>query len=126
MPRDPFDILDPFSSRTDPPNSFDTGHTNASAATTQPTDRLSQRDRLLREISTVYFDSPNAQRSLVEEFNELLEGVPAAVQIEVLKDLQADLTAPNTDSTPETTYRTGFEERVRWHWKPALTRRPSI
>ena len=123
VPRDPFDILDPFSSRTDVPQSPGTDGIRTTALAPKPIASIAERDRLMLKVSQVYFDSPNAQQSLVEEFQEMLQGIPLQVQVAVLADLETDLTDPNSDSTPETTYRTGFGERIRWHWKPAVTRR---
>lgn len=77
-----------------------------------PPTPIADRDKLLREISAVYFDSTNAQSTFIEELNETLADLPRDVQVDVLRDMHADLTN-GEDPFPATTFRTGLDDRIR-------------
>ncbi|MFK7778959.1 MAG: CvpA family protein [Gimesia sp.] len=70
------------------------------------------RAKLFREIASVYSDYPEAQNSLIEEFELLLSGVPDRVVMAVLKDWRADLYLTGGDPDSQTDVTTRLDVRV--------------
>ena len=70
------------------------------------------RDRLLREISGIYFTTPNAQESFSEEIYDSLAGLPLQIETRVLEDWHADLMGFDPDPDPNTDFRTEIDRRI--------------
>jgi len=70
------------------------------------------RNRLLREISGIYFTTPNAQESFSEEINDSLSGLPLQIETRVLEDWHADLMGFNPDPDPNTDFRSELDRRI--------------
>ena len=70
------------------------------------------RTKILREIAAVYSDYPEAQNSLIEEFELSLSGVPDQVVDAVLKDWRADLFLTGGDPDSKTDVTTPLDVRV--------------
>lgn len=68
--------------------------------------------KLLREIASVYSDYPEAQNSLIEEFELALSGIPDQVVLAVLKDWRADLFLTGGDPDPQTDVTTRLDVRI--------------
>lgn len=71
-----------------------------------------ERAGLLQGIAAIYSDYPEAQSSLIEEFEESLSGLPDQVVMAVLKDWQADLTLTGGDPDTKTDVTTPLDVRV--------------
>lgn len=71
-----------------------------------------ERTRLLKQIAAVYSDYPEAQNSLIEEFELDLSGIPDQIVIAVLKDWRADLLLTGGDPDPQTDVTTPLDVRV--------------
>lgn len=75
-------------------------------------DGAASRKALLREIAAVYSDYPEAQNSLIEEFELSFSGVPDQVVTGVLKDWRADLFLEGDDPDSKTDVTTPLDVRV--------------
>lgn len=71
-----------------------------------------ERAQLLRDVAAVYSDYPEAQNSLIEEFEEHLSGLPDQVVLVVLKDWRADLLLTGGDPDTKTDVTTPLDVRV--------------
>ncbi|WP_339732248.1 CvpA family protein [uncultured Gimesia sp.] len=71
-----------------------------------------ERTKLLQNIAAVYSDYPEAQKDLIEEFQEELSGIPDQVVLLVLKDWRADLLLTGGDPDPQTDVTTPLDVRV--------------
>ena len=72
----------------------------------------SERTQLLKQIAAVYSDYPDAQKSMIEEFELDLSGLPDQIVIAVLKDWKADLLLDGGDPDPQTDVTTPLDARV--------------
>jgi membrane protein required for colicin V production len=77
------------------------------------------RGTLLREISSIYTDFPDAQDTLIEDIETSLEGIPERVGMSVLKDWRSDLMAIKPDPDPETNHGTSLDARIIRHLETA-------
>ena len=68
--------------------------------------------KLFREIASVYSDYPEAQNTLIEEFELALSGVPDQVVLAVLKDWRADLFLTGGDPDSQTDVTTRLDVRI--------------
>ncbi|WP_417389263.1 CvpA family protein [Gimesia sp.] len=71
-----------------------------------------ERTELLGGIAAVYSDYPEAQDSLIEEFDATLTGLPDQVVLAVLRDWRADLLLNGGDPDPKTDVTTPLDTRV--------------
>ncbi|MCA9005023.1 MAG: CvpA family protein [Planctomycetaceae bacterium] len=71
-----------------------------------------ERTKLLRDIAAVYSDYPEAQNSLIEEFEFTLTGLPDQVVLAALKDWRADLLLNGGDPDPKTDVTTPLDTRI--------------
>ena len=71
-----------------------------------------ERTKLLQTIAAIYSDYPEAQKDLIEEFEEDLSGIPDQVVMAVLKDWRADLLLTGGDPDPKTDVTTSLDKRV--------------
>jgi membrane protein required for colicin V production len=72
----------------------------------------SDRTQLLKQIAAVYSDYPEAQNSMIEEFELDLTGLPDQIVLGVLKDWKADLLLDGGDPDPKTDVTTPLDARV--------------
>ncbi|QDV16969.1 Colicin V production protein [Gimesia panareensis] len=72
----------------------------------------SERTQLLKKIAAVYSDYPEAQNSLIEEFELNLSGLPDQVVMAVLRDWKTDLLLDGGDPDPQTDVTTPLDARV--------------
>lgn len=79
---------------------------------TQEKKAAPERAVLLRDIAAIYSDYPEAQNSLIEEFEESLSGLPDQVVMAVLKDWRADLLLTGGDPDSKTDVTTPLDVRV--------------
>ncbi|MDC0307874.1 MAG: CvpA family protein [Planctomycetaceae bacterium] len=70
------------------------------------------RNRLLREISGIYFTTPNAQASFESEITDDLTGLPLQIESSVLEDWHADLLGLDPDPDPSTDFRSDLDLRI--------------
>jgi membrane protein required for colicin V production len=70
------------------------------------------RNRLLREISGIYFTTPNAQASFESEISDDLIGLPLQVETSILEDWHADLLGLDPDPDPNTDFRSDLDLRI--------------
>jgi len=70
------------------------------------------RNRLLREISGIYFTTPNAQASFESEITNDLTGLPLQIETSVLEDWHADLLGLDPDPDPSTDFRSDMDQRI--------------
>lgn len=71
-----------------------------------------ERTKLLRDIAAIYSDYPEAQNSLIEEFESTLTGLPDQVVLAALRDWWADLLLNGGDPDPKTDVTTPLDTRV--------------
>ncbi|QDU09477.1 CvpA family protein [Gimesia aquarii] len=71
-----------------------------------------ERAVLLRDIAAIYSDYPEAQNSLIEEFEESLSGLPDQVVMAVLRDWRADVLLTGGDPDSKTDVTTPLDVRV--------------
>ncbi|MFH1303423.1 MAG: CvpA family protein [Planctomycetota bacterium] len=71
-----------------------------------------EQAKLLQDIAAVYSDYPEAQTSLIEEFEIHLSGLPDQVVLAVLKDWRADLLLNGADPDSQTDVTTPLDGRV--------------
>lgn len=71
-----------------------------------------ERTKLLRDIAAIYSDYPEAQNSLIEEFESTLTGLPDQVVLAALRDWRADLLLNGGDPDPKTDVTTPLDTRV--------------
>tara|TARA_R110001592_G_scaffold27741_3_gene102298 strand:+ start:2563 stop:3795 length:1233 start_codon:yes stop_codon:yes gene_type:complete len=71
-----------------------------------------ERTKLLRDIAAIYSDYPEAQNSLIEEFEITLTGLPDQVVLAALQDWRADLLLNGGDPDPKTDVTTPLDTRV--------------
>jgi hypothetical protein len=77
-------------------------------------DRLTRRDKTLREIAAVYTTNLDAQRRIIRQAEDQLRGVPDGVAETVLQDWYADLLRLEAeDPDPSTSLSTPLEARIR-------------
>ncbi len=74
--------------------------------------RKSEHVRLLREISAVYADFPDAQAAIVEEIEAVMTGIPDQVVLAVLRDWRADFSDRDPDPDPQTDVATSLDARI--------------
>lgn len=70
------------------------------------------RNRLLREISGIYFTTENAQEAFELEITDDLAGLPTRVETSVLEDWHADLLGLDPDPDPTTDFRSELDRRI--------------
>ncbi|MBD3673420.1 MAG: CvpA family protein [Planctomycetaceae bacterium] len=70
------------------------------------------RNRLLREISGIYFTTPNAQEAFELEITDSLAGLPTRIEASVLEDWHADLLGLDPDPDPNTDFRSELDRRI--------------
>ncbi len=70
------------------------------------------RERLLRDISSIYSDYPDAQEALIEEVEASLTGVPDQVIDAAIRDWHVDVMASGTDPDPQTSLTTPLDVRI--------------
>jgi uncharacterized membrane protein required for colicin V production len=70
------------------------------------------RDRLLKEISGIYFNSSGAQQSFIEEIEADLMGLPLEIETAVLMDWHADLLGLDPDPDPTTDFLSRTDRRI--------------
>lgn len=70
------------------------------------------RNRLLREISGIYFTTENAQQAFELEITDDLAGLPTRVETSVLEDWHADLLGLDPDPDPTTDFRSELDLRI--------------
>lgn len=71
-----------------------------------------ERTKLLKQIAAVYSDYPEAQDSMIEEFQLDLAGLPDQVVLAVLRDWKTDLLLDGGDPDPQTDVTTPLDARV--------------
>lgn len=70
------------------------------------------RNRLLKEISGMYFDTEGDQLEFIEEIEADLTGLPMQVETAVLTDWHADLLGLDPDPDPTTDYLSKTDRRI--------------
>jgi uncharacterized membrane protein required for colicin V production len=70
------------------------------------------RDRLLKEISGVYYDSEGEQQGFIEEIEADLTGLPTQIETAVLTDWHADLLGLDPDPDPTTDFLSQTDRRI--------------
>lgn len=90
-------------------------NTPAPAPSTTPQqqqDWKQHRARLLREISGIYTDHPEAQQLIMEEVVHSLYGLPDMVTVAVLEDWYSDLRRLQPDPDPSTDMTSPLDKRI--------------
>ena len=70
------------------------------------------REALLDQISSLYFDLPDDRQKMVEDIDLALVDVPQRIALAVLRDWHSDLMVLDPDPDPETNVTTPLDARI--------------